>query len=104
MALRLNPRRPSEAWGASAFLNFQAGRIDEAVDLWERIRAANPELLQPRVPLALHYERIGRHDKARAVVQEMLRVNPDFDCDYAAFLTGGLSEENLALLRKAGLP
>ena len=104
-ALRLNPRRPSEAWGASAFLNFQAGRIDEAVELWERVRAANPDLLQPRVVLARHYERSGRHEEARAVVQEILRVNPDFDCDYAAFLLGGqLSDENLALLRKAGLP
>ena len=103
-ALRLNPRRPSEAWGASAIVNFQAGRIDEAVELWERVRAANPDLLRPRLLLALHYERIGRHDEARASVQEILGVNPDFDGDYAAFLTGGLSDENLALLRKAGLP
>ncbi len=55
--------------------------------------------------LALHYGRIGRNDEARAVVQEILRVNPDFDGDYAAFLSGGeLSDENLALLREAGLP
>ncbi len=86
-------------------MNFQAGRIDEAVELWERVRAANPELLRPRVSLALHYGRIGRHDESRAVVQEILSVNPDFDCDYANFFWGGnLSDENLALLREAGLP
>ncbi len=104
-ALRLNPRRPSEAWDASAIVNFQAGRIDEAVELWERVRAANPELLRPRVSLALQYGRSGRHDEARAVVQEILSVNPDFDGDYANFFSGGnLSDENRALLREAGLP
>ena len=75
------------------------------MELWERVRAANPDLLPPRVSLALHYERSGRHDEARALVQEILHVNPDFDSDYAAFLLGGkLSGENLALLQQAGLP
>ena len=65
----------------------------------------NPDFLAPRVALALHYGRIGRRDEARAVVQEILSVNPDFDGDYAAFLSGGeLSDENLVLLREAGLP
>jgi len=104
-ALRLNPRHPSGATNASAFLNFRAGRIDEAVELWERVRAASPDFLSPRVALALHYGRIDRHDEARAIVQEILRVNPDFDGDYAVFLSGGnLSDENLALLKEAGLP
>ena len=104
-ALRLNPRHPSGATNASAFLNFRAGRIDEAVELWERVRAASPDCWSPRVSLALHYGRIDRHDEARAIVQEILRVNPDFDGDYAVFLSGGnLSDENLALLKEAGLP
>jgi adenylate cyclase len=104
-ALRLNPRHPSLTAHVSASLNFRAGRIDEAVELWERVRAANPDFLAPRVALALHYSRIGRRDEARAVVLEILSVNPDFDGDYAAFLSGReLSDEDLALLREAGLP
>ena len=104
-ALRLNPRRPSDAWDITAFLNFRAGRIDQAVELWERVRAANPDHLRPRVSLALHYGRIGRNDEARAVVLEILAVNPDFDHSYAAFLRGvTLSDGDRALLRQAGLP
>ncbi len=71
----------------------------------EQARAANPDLILARIPLAAIYESEGRHEKARAVVQEILRVNPDFTTDHAAQLSvGATTPEQTKALRRAGLP
>ena len=71
----------------------------------------NPDLVIPRIGLAGIYESQGRHEEARAVVQEILRVNPQL----TAALAVGLPVPGQILdpkrraqfrehLRSAGLP
>ncbi len=103
-ALRINPKAPSAAWGMVAYVNFSAGRTEKAVELWEQVRAANPDMILARIPLAAIYESEGRHEEARAVVQEILRVNPDLTADHAAQLTVRATPEQTKALRSAGLP
>jgi adenylate cyclase len=112
-ALRLSPRSPLEAVLLSvAYVNFAAGRREDAVDFLERARAASPDRLVPRVALAGYYEQEGQHAKAAAVAQEILRVVPDLSAERAMELLPGiertLTSQELAQypdnLRKAGLP
>ncbi len=66
-----------------------AGRTQEAVEMFEQARVANPDLIGARIPLAAIYESEGRHEEARAVAQEILRVNPHFTADHAAQVSAG---------------
>ncbi len=78
----------------------------------ERVSEASPDNLHPRILLAAHYEREGQHDRASAVVEEILRVREDFTVQEAIdLLTGAeraIGSEEFArftgALRKAGLP
>ncbi len=76
-ALRLNPRGPTPLQTFLALVYYGAGRREEAVEIWERVRRANPDLIGPRVFLAAYYEREGQHGRASALVEEVLRVRPD---------------------------
>ena len=94
-----------------ASLFRQVGRIEEAVDLWERARQANPDLILPRLELADHYVESGRLDEARVLVTEILHVTPEMTAEDAQWTAGRLmarSPENAAALaenlKKAGLP
>ena len=111
-ALRLNPRAPTALLVTVAFVNYGAGRREEAVEMLERVREANPDLIGALIVLAAHYEQEGQHDRASAVVEEILRVRADFTVQEAIDLLAGLeailgSEEFgqfTDALRKAGLP
>jgi len=105
-AARLNPRASSGAWVLMAHVNFAAGRTEKAVELWEQARAANTDLILARIPLAALYESEGRHEEARALAQEILRVNRDLTAESAAELagTGFDRDEAIDNLRSAGLP
>jgi adenylate cyclase len=106
-AARLNPRAPSGAWIAVAYVNFAAGRTETAVELWEQVRAANPDMIIAHIPLAALYESEGRHEEARALAQEILRVNRDLTAESATELALALGfDTNDAIdnLRRAGLP
>ena len=106
-AMRLNPRAPSGVWVVAASVNFAAGRPEKAVELWEQVRAANADLITARLPLAVLYESAGRHEEARALAQEILRVNPDLTAESAtelALAIGFDRDEAIGNLRSAGLP
>jgi adenylate cyclase len=104
-ALRLNPRAPPGLRLTVPYLNLRAGRTQEAVEMFEQARAANPDLILARIPLAAIYESEGRHEEARAVVQEILRVNPNITADHAAqFSAETLGPEQTKALRRAWLP
>ena len=93
-------------------MNYGAGRREEAVEMWERVREASPDLIAVLIPLAAHYEQQGQHARASAAVEEILRVRADFTVQDAIDLITGLeralgSEEVAQFtdaLRKAGLP
>jgi adenylate cyclase len=108
-ALRLSPRPPAPFLAALGFANYMAGSHEQAVALWERARAANPDLIPVRVLLAAHYEGSGQHEKARGLVQEVLRGNPDCTADSAvSVVVVPLGPEAVRELRdqllRAGLP
>ncbi|MEE8507712.1 MAG: tetratricopeptide repeat protein, partial [Myxococcota bacterium] len=106
-AARLNPRTSTGASVVYASVNFAAGRPEKAVELWERARAANTDLITARIPLAVLYESEGRHEEARALAQEILRVNPDLTAESATELVLALGfdrDEAIGNLRSAGLP
>lgn len=83
------------------FVNWRVGRIEEAVELWEQVRSQNPDLLHARIGLAGYYESEGRHDDAREVVDEIMRVNPRLTgAEASSMIQGTISAE---VLRRAGL-
>ncbi len=95
--------------GVMAVTLHRLGQTDEAVALWEKARAANPDLVSFRIPLADHYEATGQHAEAVEVVREMLAVNPELTAETAAkhgFVARGADAipALVANLRRAGLP
>jgi tetratricopeptide (TPR) repeat protein len=107
--LRLNPRAPSGYALTVPWVNLAAGRKQEAVELFEQIRMANPELIGARTPLVAIYELEGRHEQARFIAQEILRVNPHFTAELADEAFERLLPTETAAgyrdaLRRAGLP
>jgi hypothetical protein len=63
-------------------------------------------MILARIPLAALYESEGRHEEARTLAQEILRVNPDLTANSATQLAGGGFDTDDARdnLRNAGLP
>ena len=77
------------------------------MELWEQLRAANTDMILARIPLAVLYESEGRHEEARALAQEILRVNPDLTAEAAielALALGFDTDDAIDHLRRAGLP
>ena len=106
-ALRLNPKAPSGTLTMVAYTYFSAGRTEQAVDLWEQARATNPDMILARIPLAVLYESEERHEEARALVQEILRVNRDLTAELATellLMAGFDRDDAIDNLRSAGLP
>ncbi len=108
---RLDPRTPSITWSALGVLNQLVGREQQAVILWERVRAANPDLIHPRVHLLLAYENGGRSEDAEILVEEIQAINPEITAAIAAvdfWLAESGDPEVVAArrerLRRAGLP
>ena len=104
-AARLNPVAPDVAYtGLATALFFTTGRRDEAIDLWERVRATNPEALVDRLSLIYHYQRVGESARAKLIAEEILKVNPQYKAEYAIemFRLGGrMSEEDLEELSRS---
>jgi TolB-like protein/class 3 adenylate cyclase/Flp pilus assembly protein TadD len=107
-ALRLTPRPPPAARAVLALAQFRAGRVEEAVQIWEAARASTPDLLPVLFSLGSYYEGAGRHEEARAVVAEIRRVNPELRADDigSKCSIGGSAEDSATRenLRRAGLP
>ncbi len=76
--LQINPRAPTPFfWAARGTLHYLEGENEQAVALWERTRTMSPFITADRIMLARHYESVGRHEDAQAIVQEMLSVQPE---------------------------
>ena len=89
-----------------AYTYFSAGRTEQAVELWEKARAANTDMILARIPLAVVYESEGRQEEARALAREILRVNRDLPAGLATELArvGGFDRDDaIENLRSAGL-
>jgi tetratricopeptide (TPR) repeat protein len=109
-AIRYNPREIGMTSTFQGMAYYMDGEFDEAVELWERVRAANPDALADRISLISHYQVMGESEKAREIVAEVRAVNPDYTADMALQfleLRGGFSEDTgemmVEALRMAGL-
>ena len=74
---------------------------------WEQARAANSDMILASIPLAVLYESDGRHEEARVLAQEILRVNRNLTAESATELALGFGfdrDEAIGNLRRAGLP
>jgi TolB-like protein/class 3 adenylate cyclase/Tfp pilus assembly protein PilF len=108
-ALRLTPRPPPAAQGVLGYAQLRAGRVEEAIRIWEGVRLSNPDQLPTLFSLVSYYEGAGRHEEARALVAEIRRVNPELRADdVGTRCSVGGSAEDLTTtrenLRRAGLP
>ncbi len=110
-AQRLDPRSLTGVSSTYAFVLYGAGRTREAVEAWEQVRAANADIILPRIVLAWIYELEGRHDEAATLTREVLRVNPNLTAESAFNLvpTGNSFSDSesariKAALRTAGFP
>jgi adenylate cyclase len=110
-AFRLDPRAADNPASSAALAGIyaRAGQMDRAVDLWEAARAANPDLLSPRLFLIEYYANDGNAGKARELAAEVLRGHPDVTAELASqFVTRfgrtGDSATLASSLRTAGLP
>lgn len=78
-ALRLNP------WGGYQYLlilgrtYYYLGRNEQAAQVFERARVQNPTLTDVLVYLQAVYRRLGRHDDADWMREELQALDPDFD-------------------------
>ena len=55
------------------------GRIDEAIDRFERLNALRPDLPEPYNNLAVLFAGRGEYEKARAALVEAVRLQPEYD-------------------------
>ena len=109
-AFRLNPLPPRGTRAIAGTVSYVQGQVSKAVELWEQTRRENPGLGQGAILLAYHYQSTGRHDEARAIVAEILELNPDAKASWGlAYLQIRLApewipEDLVENLRAAGLP
>ncbi|MBW2279291.1 MAG: tetratricopeptide repeat protein [Deltaproteobacteria bacterium] len=103
-AVRLSPRGVPTLWAGLGYAYMQAGRADEATELFERSRRADPNLILPRLGLMSLYLGSGQGEEARRVVDEILEINPDLTAERLSksYVYGRDGLE--AQLREAGMP
>jgi TolB-like protein/DNA-binding winged helix-turn-helix (wHTH) protein/Tfp pilus assembly protein PilF len=82
-ALRLNPRHPELYWLMAGFLHAQAGRRAQGLELIERVRVANPDMIPPRLVLAYQYQGDGEQARVEALGAEIQRINPGLTAESA---------------------
>lgn len=109
--LRLNPRLSSSLQSIMLLtsIRWRTGRMEEAEGLWEQARAEYPDAILVRLALAARSEETGRHEQARSVLEEALRVNPKLSVEglrhHHAFEASTPDPDTfLAQLHAAGLP
>ena len=108
-ALRLNPRHPELYWLLAGFLQVETGRRDLGLDLIERVREANPDMVPPRLALVYQYHRDGDLARVAELGDEIQRINPALSAEVALaifpYAQGNplRAERALAAFRAAGL-
>jgi adenylate cyclase len=78
IAIRLDPESQDFYAGDIGIADSLMGRYHEAVPLLERYVANYPNLLYAHLALSVDYAEVGRDDKARAELAEVLRLSPQF--------------------------
>ena len=109
-AQRLSPLDPTQPqfMAVIAFGHFCAGRFDDASRCAENAFREQPSLLTPLLILAASLAHMGRHEDARRLVPEILRLSPSYRLSRAKDRAPFRKPQHIALLtdglRLAGLP
>jgi adenylate cyclase len=107
-AIRLEPFTPGVYYQNLGAAYRNAGQCDEAISAYEEALRRASSSLRAQVGATAAYSICGREEEARAAAVGVLRINPNFSCDYYAKKT--LPYKNQAdidrvigALRRAGL-
>jgi TolB-like protein/class 3 adenylate cyclase/Flp pilus assembly protein TadD len=103
-AMRLNPHHPERYHGHFAFALYMLDRCEEAVAALHRVSKMQ---IDHRTILAGCHAKLGQMEKARVIVEEILRLQPDYNLNTFAksrqFKNSGDAKKWLEGPRKAGL-
>jgi len=106
-ALALDPYHPDVYLHFQAQAYFQVGKYEKAIELLKRRLVRNPSTDISRALLAASYGHLGRRDEARAVWEELLRINPNYSIEHRRKVLPYKNPADFDLfvdgLRKAGL-
>ena len=105
-AIRLNPISHVTEFDVLGRAYFLAGRYEEAIAEYKTAVKVDPDYRDAHVGLASIYAILGREEKARTEVAEILRIEPSFSIKkYARYMYFQVGlEPEIEGLRKAGLP
>jgi tetratricopeptide (TPR) repeat protein len=107
-AIRLAPFAPAKFYYHLGVAYLLTGQCDEAISACEEALRRGSNNPSAHRSATAAYSMCGREEEARAAAAEVLRINPNFSCDYYA--KKALPYKNQAdidliigALRKAGL-
>ena len=80
-AMRLDPRNHDRYLYIEGWSYTQMGRYEEAIPIFKRNLASNPNILGFQYLLVVDYIELGREPQARAEAAEILRISPNFSVD-----------------------
>jgi TolB-like protein/DNA-binding SARP family transcriptional activator len=107
-AIRLSPNSPEWYRWTLARIDRLRGRFPGAVEVLVRKLSDFPESIVPRVELILTYVEIGRREDARAMANEILRIDPPFSVSTwgrtQPYTDQSIVQREMQALRLAGLP
>jgi adenylate cyclase len=108
-AIRLAPFTPGIYYQNLGAAYRDAGQCDEAISAFEEALRRASSHMPANVGATATYSICGREEEARAAAAGVLRIDPDFSCDYYAkrslpYKNQADIDRYIVALRKAGLP
>jgi adenylate cyclase len=107
-AVRLDPVHAQKSYVNLGRTYRLLGKNEEAISVFKKAVHNQPEHVNPRLELIASYSASGKTEEAKAEVDEVLRMNPNFSVrDFSIRLpmkNPTQKEKYLDLLRQAGLP
>jgi adenylate cyclase len=108
-AIRLEPLAPGKYYYHLGQAYLFTGQCDEAIAACEEALRRASNNLFAHVNVTAAYSICGREEEARAAAAGVLRIDPNFSCDYHAkkslpYKNQADIDRYVAALRKAGLP
>jgi adenylate cyclase len=107
-AIRLNPFPPGVYFYNLATAYAFTGQCEEAIPACQKALQRETDNLLAHITTTVTYSLCGREEEARETAAGVIRINPNFSCDYFAKKLPYKNKADLDLyigaLRKAGLP
>ena len=108
-AIRLEPLAPGKYYYHLGWAYLFTGQCDKAIAACEEALRRAGNNLFANISVTAAYSMCGREEDARAAAAGVLRINPNFSCDYHAkkslpYKNQADIDRYIVALRKAGLP